>query len=148
MGSAGHFRKPVRKLRTQGFGLRICEPISYRKHLRICSKKIEIYRKSANQQNQWDRFCNLQKNRYLQFNVSTDLGGCISNVQHPLTKFFSCGTIISQRCCYSYNKTSWIKVKKLLTACFCEEKLRLFEVAKGCTTGWSENIFCFSFGTQ
>ena len=24
----------VRKLRTQGLGLRICEPISYRKHLR------------------------------------------------------------------------------------------------------------------
>ena len=36
----------IRKLRTQGLGLRICEPISYRKHLRICSKKIEIYRKS------------------------------------------------------------------------------------------------------
>ena len=40
----------IRKLRTQGFGLRICGPISYRKHLRICGKKIEIYRKSANQQ--------------------------------------------------------------------------------------------------
>ena len=40
----------VRKLRTQGFGLRICGPVSYRKHLRICGKKIEIYRKSANQQ--------------------------------------------------------------------------------------------------
>ena len=89
----------------------------------ICGKKIEIYRKSANQQHHWDRFCNLQKNRYLQFNVSTDMGGCISNVQHPLTKFFCCGTIISQRCCYSYSKTSWIKVKKLLTACFCEGKL-------------------------
>ena len=37
----------VRKLRTQGLGLRICEPISYRKQLRICGKKIEIYRKSA-----------------------------------------------------------------------------------------------------
>ena len=33
------------KLRTQGLGLRICEPITYSKHFRICSKKIEIYRK-------------------------------------------------------------------------------------------------------
>ena len=31
----------IRKLRTQGFGLRICGPISYRKHLRICGKKME-----------------------------------------------------------------------------------------------------------
>ena len=37
----------IRKVRTQGFGLRICEPISYRKFLRICGKKIEIYRKST-----------------------------------------------------------------------------------------------------
>ena len=37
----------IRKLRTQGLGFRICEPISYRKHLRICGKKIEIYRKST-----------------------------------------------------------------------------------------------------
>ena len=54
-------RKPVRKLRTQGLGLWICEPISYRKHLRICGKKIEIYRKSANQQHHLDRFCNFKK---------------------------------------------------------------------------------------
>ena len=31
----------VRKLRTQGFSLQICEPISYRKHLRICGKKLK-----------------------------------------------------------------------------------------------------------
>ena len=37
----------IRKLRTQGLGLRICEPISYLKHLRICVKKIEMYRKST-----------------------------------------------------------------------------------------------------
>ena len=124
----------IRKLRTQGFGLRICEPISYRKHLRICGKKIKIYRKSANQQHLWDRFCNFQKNNmFLRFIVSTDLGGwCISKVQHPLTKFLCCGTIISQRCYYSYSKMSWHKVKKLPTACFCEWKLRLFEVAKCC----------------
>ena len=70
---------------------------------------------------------------YLRFNVLTVLGGCISNVQHPLTKFLCCGMIISQRCCYSYSKMSWLKVKKLLAACFCEGKLGLFEVAKGCT---------------
>ena len=52
----------IRKLRTQGFGLRICEPISYRKHLRIFGKKIEIYRKSANQQHHWDRFFAIFKN--------------------------------------------------------------------------------------
>ena len=31
----------IRKVRTQGFGLRICEPISYRKVLRICGKKLK-----------------------------------------------------------------------------------------------------------
>ena len=44
--TAGHFRKPglqVHKLRTQGLGLQVCEPISHLKHLRICGKKIEIY---------------------------------------------------------------------------------------------------------
>ena len=123
----------IRKVQTQGFGLRICEPISYRKLLRICGKKIEIYRKSANQQHHCHRFCNLQKNMYLQFKISTDLGRCISNVQHSLSKFLCCGTIISQRCCYSHSKMSWLKVKKLLMACFCEGKLGLFEVAKGCT---------------
>ena len=48
----------VRKLRTQGFGLRICEPISYRDHLRICGKKLKF---TANQQHHWDRFCNFKK---------------------------------------------------------------------------------------
>ena len=123
----------VHKLRTEGLGLRICEPIFYRKHLRICGKKIEIYRESANQQHHWDRFCNFQKNTFLRFNVLTDLDGCISKVQHPLTEFLCCKTIISQRCCYSCSKMIWLKVKKLPKACFCEEKLRLFEVAKGCT---------------
>ena len=43
--------------------------------MRICGKKMEIYRKSANQQHPWDRFCYFQKNMFLRFNVSTDLGG-------------------------------------------------------------------------
>ena len=38
---AGYFRKSVRKFQTQGFDLRICEPISYRKHFRICGKKLK-----------------------------------------------------------------------------------------------------------
>ena len=42
--SAGHFRKSVCKLRTQGFDMRIFESIFYRKYLRIWGKKIEIYR--------------------------------------------------------------------------------------------------------
>ena len=32
----------IRKLQTQGFGLRICKPISHRKHLRICGKKLKF----------------------------------------------------------------------------------------------------------
>ena len=54
--SAGHFRK----LRTQGFGLRIWEPISI---ANICgfAVKIEIYRKSANQQYRWDHFFAISK---------------------------------------------------------------------------------------
>ena len=58
-------------MRTQGFGLRICEPISYRKLLRICGKKIEIYRKSANQQHRSDRFFANFKN--VRFHDSMDL---------------------------------------------------------------------------
>ena len=125
----------IRKLRTYGFGLQICEPISYRKHLRICGKKIEIYRKSANQQHHWDRFCNFQKNTFLRFNALTDLGGCISNVQHLSPRSSAVERLFprGRRCSYSYSKMSWLKVKKLPTACFCEGKLRLFEVAKGCT---------------
>ena len=131
--SAGHFRKPVRKSANCGLKVLVCGFANRFLTANICGFAVKKLKSTANQQYHWDRFCKLQKNRYLQFNVSTDMGGCISNVQHPLTKFFCCGTIISLRCCYSYSKTSWIKVKKLLTACFCEEKLRLFEVAKGCT---------------
>ena len=63
--------------------------------------------------------------------ASTDLGGCISNVQHLSPRSSCCGTIISQRCCYSYSKMSWLKVKKFPTACFCEGKLKLFWSGKG-----------------
>ena len=83
------------------------------------------------QQHHWDRFCNFQKNTFLRFYVSTDLGGCISVLQHPLTKFLCCGKIVSQRCYYSCRKMSWLKIKKLPTACFCEGRLRLFEMEKG-----------------
>ena len=119
----------IRKLRTQGFGLRNCELISYRKHLRIYCKKIEIYRKSTTS---LGLFLLFQKKKFLRFNVPPGLGGCIYKVQHPLTKFLFCGTIIFQSCCSSYCKLIWLKAKKLQTACFSEKKLRLFEVAKGC----------------
>ena len=46
----------IRRLRTQGFDLRICEPIFYCKHFRICDKKFAIYRKSAKQQHHWSSF--------------------------------------------------------------------------------------------
>ena len=39
----------------------IGESISYRKHLRICGKKIQIYPKFANQQHRWDRFFAITK---------------------------------------------------------------------------------------
>ena len=55
----------IRKLRTQGFGLRICGPISYRKHLRICGKKIEIYRKSAKSTTSLRLFLQFLINTYL-----------------------------------------------------------------------------------
>ena len=63
----------VHKLRTQDLVFRICKPISYRKHFRICGKKSKIYRKSANQQHHWNHFCNFHKNTFLRFNVSADL---------------------------------------------------------------------------
>ena len=122
----------MHKLQTQSLGLRICEPISYRKHLRICGTKIEIYRPPANQHHHRDRFCIFQKNTFLRFNVSTDLGGSIYKVKHPRAKVLCCGTIIFHGYCYSYSKTSWLKVKKLPTACFCEGKIGLFDVAKSC----------------
>ena len=107
----------IRKLRTQGLSLRIWELISFRNHSRIGGKKIEIYGKSANQQYQWDRFCNFQKNTFTRFNVPTDLGQFVYKVPHPLTKFLCCDTIIFQRSCYSYSKMRWLKVKKLPKSC-------------------------------
>ena len=70
----------IHKLRTQRLGLRICEPISYRKDLRICGKKL----KSTAYQHHWHRFCNFQKKKtFSRLNVSTELGGCIYKVQTP-----------------------------------------------------------------
>ena len=90
----------------KNFGLQISEPISYRKHLRICGKKIEIYRKSANQPHHWDRFCNFQKKKFYHSKWAIDrFGGCIFKVQHPLTRFSCCGTIIFQNC-YSWRRYS------------------------------------------
>ena len=54
----------IRKLRNQGLDLQICNQISYRKHLRICGKKIEIYHKSTNQQHHRDRSAISKKIRF------------------------------------------------------------------------------------
>ena len=54
----------IRKLGTQGFDLRICKPISYRKHVRICDKKLKF---TANPQicNIAGMFlCHLQKSSF------------------------------------------------------------------------------------
>ena len=52
----------VRKLRTQGLGLRNCELIFYRKHLRFAVKKFEIYRKSTTSLGSFLQF--LKKRRF------------------------------------------------------------------------------------
>ena len=122
----------VRKSANCGLKVLVCGFANRFFTANICGKKIEIYRKSTASLRSFLQFQKKTKT-FIQFNVSTDLGGYISNVQHPLTKFLCCGTIISQRCYYSYSKMSWLKVKKLPTACFSEGKFRLFEMAKGCT---------------
>ena len=134
----------VCKLRTQGF------------NLRIFVKKIEIYRKSAKQWYSWDvSWLFPKKKAILRFYVSTQLGRCIYNVQQPLVKFHSCGTIIFQRCFLLTAKRFLLFLELLfllflqlaiLTAkranltsknfqrfVFSKGKFRLFEVARGCT---------------
>ena len=134
--SAGHFRKLVRKSANCGLEVLVCGFANRFLTANICGFAVKKLKSTANPQiNNITEIVSAisKKKTFIRFKVSTDLGGCISKVQHPLTKFFCCGTIISQRCCYSYSKMSWLKVKKLPTACFCEVKLRLFEMAKGCT---------------
>ena len=62
--SAGHFRKPVRKSANCGLKVLVCGFAIRFLTANICGKKIEIYRKSANQQHHWDCFCNFQKNTF------------------------------------------------------------------------------------
>ena len=71
MISAVHFRKSVRKLRTQGFDLRICEPISYRKHLRIRGKKLKSTQIRKATTSLGCFFAIYKKNTFLRFIVST-----------------------------------------------------------------------------
>ena len=130
--SAGHFCKPTNKSVNCGLKVLVCRFANRFVTANICRFAIKKLKSMSNQQHHWDCFCNFQKSTFLRFNVSIDLGGCTSKVQHPLTKLLCCGTIISDRCCYSYSKMSWFKVKKLPTACFCKGKLRLFQVTKGC----------------
>ena len=135
--SAGHFRKPVRKsANPQIADLRFWFA-DLRTDFLPQTFAVKKLKSTANPQinsiTEIVSAISKKKQTFIRFNVSTDLGWCISNVHHPLTKFLCCGKIISQRCCYSYSKMSWLKVKKLPTACFREGKLRRFEVAKGCT---------------
>ena len=62
------------KLRTQGFDLRICEPISFSKHLRTCGKKTEIYRKSAKKQLCWNRLFVISKKHVFRVQCIDRLG--------------------------------------------------------------------------
>ena len=97
----------IRKLRFQGL---VCRFANRFLTASICgfAIKIEIYRKAANHQHRGNlnRLCNFQKYAFLQFNVSTNLGGCICKVQRPLTKFLCFGMIIFYGCCLSYSKMS------------------------------------------
>ena len=123
----------VRKLWSQGLGLRICEPISYRKHLRICGKIVEIYHKSATSITRIvsaiSKKIRFYDSMYRQIWVDVFLN--YNNLS--LTSSVLLWNNYFPEFCYSYSKMSWLKIKKLPTACFCEGKLRLFEVAKGCT---------------
>ena len=129
--SAGHFRKPVRKSATCGLKVLVCVFANRFLSANICGKNLKS---TANQQYHWDRFCNFHKNTFLRFNTSTDLGECISNVQHlsprssAVERLFPRGAAILT--------VKWVglrsRFKKLPMACFCEGKLELFEVAKGC----------------
>ena len=122
----------IRKMRTHGLGLRICEPISYRKHLRICGKKLKS---TANPQinNITGIVSAISKKIRFYNSMYWQIWVDVFKVQHPLTKFLCCGTITSRKCSYFYSKLVWHKVQKLPTSCFCEGKLRLLEVANGCT---------------
>ena len=130
--SAGHFRKPVRKSANCGLKVLVCRVENRFLTANICRFAVKNWNQP--QINNITRIVSAISKKYV-FTIQCidDLGGCISKVQHPLIKFLCCGTIISQRCCYSYSKMSWLKVRKIPTARFCAGKLRLFEVAKGCT---------------
>ena len=104
--SAGHFRKPVRKFANPQIADSRFWFVDLRTDFLPQTFAVKKVKSTANQQHHWDRFCNFQKNTFLRFYVSTDLGGCTSEVQYSLTKFLCYGTIISQRCCYFLSKMS------------------------------------------
>ena len=55
----------IRKLRTEGFDLRICEPISFREHFRICGKNLKSTANPQNNNIAGMFLCYLQKNKFL-----------------------------------------------------------------------------------
>ena len=54
----------------------------------------------------------------------------ISKVQHPLTKFLCCRTIISQRCCYSYSKLTEVGTNNIISKAQRNKAQRSFQPAK------------------
>ena len=112
--SAGHFRKPVCKSTNCGLKVLVCGFANRFLTANICGFAVKKLKSTANPQiNSITEIVSAisKKKTFIRFSVSTDLGWCISPVQHPLTKFLCCGTIISQRCYYSYSKMSFLTAK-------------------------------------
>ena len=96
----GTLSKSLRKLQTQGLVLRICEPISYRKHLRICGKNSSLSQICKATTLLGSLLCNFQKSMFSWFNVSTDLVDVFIKYNTPLSssaaveRLFSMGSNI------------------------------------------------------
>ena len=124
----------IRKLRTQRFNFRICEPISCRKHLQICGKKIEIYRKSANQQHRW--VVSLQFTKKMRFYGSM-YGQSWEDVfikyNTPLPSSAALEQLFAMGAAILTAKLASLTSRNFQMACFPEGKLSFFKVARGCT---------------
>ena len=81
--------------------------MSYLKQLRICSKIIEIYHESANKQHRWDRIFAISKHIRFYNSIFRQIWWMYYKAQHPLNKFFCCGTTIFLGGCCSHSKMSW-----------------------------------------